>query len=74
MGSLSGGAIKYGRRTYSYSDMQTIFDCTRVALWRRVRNGEIPEPVKFGRAKTWDADFIDSHLDRRFSESSGEAA
>lgn len=43
----------FGEEMLSRDDMKKLFGLSDTALWRRVKSGELPEPVKLGRTKQW---------------------
>ncbi len=43
-------------------------------VWRRVNSGDLPKPVKLGRATRWPASDIAAAMDRLKSLRDGEAA
>jgi predicted DNA-binding transcriptional regulator AlpA len=56
-------AIYEKKAVYQSSDIMTMFGISRATLWRWVKNGTLPAPVKFGtRLNVWKPEQIENFI------------
>jgi predicted DNA-binding transcriptional regulator AlpA len=56
-------AVHEKKAVYQSSDIMTMFGISRATLWRWVKNGTLPAPVKFGaRLNVWKPDQIEDFI------------
>lgn len=47
---------------------------SRVTLWRRVRNGRFPLPLKDGERNAWTDEMVEAHIDQLIAERDARTA
>jgi predicted DNA-binding transcriptional regulator AlpA len=58
-------AIHEKKAVYQSSDIMTMFGISRATVWRWVKNGTLPKPVKFGtRLNVWKPDQIEDFIEK----------
>ena len=55
-------------------DIATKLDCHRATVWRLVKNGILPKPVKLGRAARWNLESVEATLERLNAEAQAAEA
>lgn len=54
------------------TDIATKLNCHRATVWRLVKNGILPKPIKLGRATRWNLESVEATLERLTAEQHAE--
>ena len=57
--------MDHTRPFYTVGRLAERLDVDRTTIWRWLRRGEFPKPVRVGRIARWDPDAIDNWLRER---------
>jgi len=61
-------------RLLDVHDVAAMLGLSDRSVWRRVKDGNLPQPIYIGRLAKWRVIDINSYLDRKFQESNPEVS